>query len=418
MVKCVFILSFFLVISAGAQSQPNESNGKESFKAMHLGMFVHYMHPAKQYQWGATEWADGSAVKSLNELADNLDVEDFANVAASMRAQYVIFTTWHANMNALYPSEVIKEMLPGHCSERDVIRDLVEALKSKGIKLVLYIHPSDAGPDFTKEDQDRTGWNDGPPYRKWNDFINDVVVEIIERYGDDLSGFYVDGGLPVQVDAPRLRKTILDGMPNAWIIQNSGLNSECADYAAHERMVEPYPAAAWLRCQTITSEWWAKKATVSFCPELAYRYTILQAAVKDRMGGGVSWSFGPHPGGRWELGVRSFSERLGQLIDKAGASLFETVPSKAYITLDQTPLIGLPFVATESADGKKTFIHVFCPPKSRSIKLPVPADGRRFSFAKIMNGERIKLDQDDSGVTLTVDSPGLWDDIDTIVELR
>jgi hypothetical protein len=155
------------------------------------------------------------------------------------------------------------------------------------------------------------------------------------------------------------------------------------DYAALEMARHPYPATNWLRCQTPTNGWWAQYGTITFCPELAYRYTVLQAAVKDRMGGGITWSFGPHPGGRWELGVRSFCDRLGKLIDKTGSSLFGTCPSKAYITLDQTPLIGLQFAATESADGSKTFVHLFMPPKGRSFKLPAPADGRRFSSARI-----------------------------------
>lgn len=102
-----------------------------SFYEMHLGLFATYMYPGVpylgehqngngQYMWGATEWADGSAVKSLDELADNFDAEDFAATAQSMRAQYIIFTSSHANMNVLFPSEVMKHYLPGHSSHRDV----------------------------------------------------------------------------------------------------------------------------------------------------------------------------------------------------------------------------------------------------------------------------------------------------------
>lgn len=142
-----------------------------------------------------------------------------------------------------------------------------------------------------------------------------MVGEIVNRYESDLYGFYFDGGIQ-KVDGPLLRKTVLDKMPNAVLIQNQGLKPEVVDYGAHERMEEPYPAVTWLRCQTITEEWWAKKAPVRFAPELAYRYTILQAAVKDR------------------------------------------------------------------------------------------------------KGEKIKLVQNESGITLTVTSPSVWDDIDTIIELK
>ncbi len=416
----VTILVFTLTPAICAQGQKagNLQNAGSSYQDMKLGLFVHYMNPAKEYQWGSTQWADGSQVQSLKELADNFDAVDLAKTAASMGAQYVIFTTWHANMNALYPSEVMKKWLPGHCSERDVIRDLINALKERKIKLILYVHPSD-GHDFTKEDQVRSGWSDPAPYKRWNDFINEVFDEVAVRYGKDLSGLYIDGGLPPQVDAARLKKTITARMPNAWRIQNSGLNPALVDFAARERMESPYPATTWMMCHTIAYEWWALSGTVIFCPELAYQYTVLQAAVQGATGGGVAWSFGPHPGGRWELGIRSFCERLGALAKKAGPSLFGTHPSNAFITKDGTPLIGLAYAATESADGKKTYVHLLKPAKGTTFKLPKPADGRRFTSAKVLNGRyKIKMDQSESGITLSVDSSALWDDVDTIIELR
>ncbi|MCX6924425.1 MAG: alpha-L-fucosidase [Verrucomicrobia bacterium] len=395
-----------------------QTSNPAPFADMHLGLFAHYIYVGKPYEWGATEWADGTAVRSLDELADNLDVEDFAANAAAMRAQYVLFTAWHANMNVLFPSAVMKRRLPGHCSRRDAVGDFIRALKARNIRPMLYIHPSD-GHDFTQDDQDRVGWNDGPPFGRWNDFINEMLAEVVDRYGKDLFGYYIDGGLPTQVDAPRLRKTILDRQPAAWLIQNSGLNRACADYGALERMEPPYPATTWLRCQTITDEWWAKRATVHWCPELAYRYTILQAAVTGRMGGGVAWSFGSHPGGRWELGVPSFCQRLGALVDRAGLSLFGTRPSRAYVVKDQQALQGLAYVATESSDGKRTFVHLFLPPRERSFQLPAPADGRRFSSARLLDsGRKVSLLQTDTAVGLTLDPADHWDDVDTIAVLE
>lgn len=401
-----------------------------SFYEMHLGLFAHYMYPGgtymgehqngnSQYMWGATEWADGSAVKSLDELADNFDAEDFAATAESMRAQYIIFTTSHANMNVLFPSEVMKHYLPGHSSHRDVLSDLIKAVKAKNIRVMFYIHPSD-GHDFSKEDKDRVGWDDEAPYKRWNDFINEYYAELVDRYGKDVSGYYIDGGLPNKhVDAARLRKTILSRQPGAWLVQNSGLDPACVDYGSFEAVEHPYPAANWAVYKPITGLWWAMKNAVVFCPELAYRYTILQASVRDRQGGGVGWSFGPHPGGRWETGIRSFCERLGALIDKAGPSLFGTRPSKAYITLNKQALIGLAYVATESVDGKKTYLHQFLPPRTQKLELPAPADGRKFSSAHLLNNnQKVDLQQTDNSITLTLKQGDHWDDVDTIIVLE
>ena len=390
---------------------------RASFAEMHLGLFVHYTYVGRPYAFGSTQRADGTAVRSLDELADNLDVEDLAACAAAMRAQYVQFTTWHANMNALYPSKVLQRRLPGHCSRRDVIADLIRALRAKNIRLILYIHPSD-GHDFSREDQDRVGWNDSPPYARWNDFINEVVAELVDRYGKDVSGYYIDGGLPPQVDPPRLRKTILQRQPEAWLIQNSGLDRACVDYGSKENSQPPFPATTWQLAFMLTN-WWAESARVSIRPEFAYRYTILQAAVSGRKGGGLAWAFGPHPGGQWESGVRDFTKRFGSLIDKAGPSLFGTRPSNAYVTKEGQALQGLPYVATESRDGKNTYLHVFSPPKDHVLKLPSPADGRRFSTARLLAGiGQVALLQTETALQLTLDPADRWDDVDTIIVLE
>jgi hypothetical protein len=221
------------------------------------------------------------------------------------------------------------------------------------------------------------------------------------------------------VDTKKLHETITSREPGLWLIQNSGLKPELVDYGAMERMERPWPASVWLMCHTITSEWWAMSGTVTLCPELAYQYTVLQAAVQGRTGGGVAWSFGPHPGGRWELGIRSFCSRLGELMDRSGPSVFGTHPSKAFITRDRTPLTGLTFAATESTDGRTTYVHVFLPKKESSLKLPAPADRRRFASARLLNGRhKVTLDQTDSGITLTLTSPDVWDEVDTIIELK
>lgn len=410
-VLCAWFL--FAITARSSAAQP-----PTPFADMHLGLFAHYTYVGKPYEWGWTQWADGTPARSLDDLADHLDTEDFAATAASMRAQYVLFTTFHANMNVLFPSRTIQRHLPGHAAHRDAIGDLIRSLKARKIRVILYFHPSD-GHDLTLADQNRVGWNDPPPHQRWNDFINELLAEVVDRYGSELSGYYFDGGLPRLVDAARLRRTVMERQPNAWMIQNSGLNRACVDYGATEdRMKPPYPSTPWLRCQTIADEWWAKQAVVNWSPELAYRYTVMQASVLNRMGGGTAWSFGPHPGGKWELGVRSFCTHLGTLVDRAGKSLFGTRPSKAY-GITKEPLEGLTHVATESADGKLTYLHRFVPAKERHIQLPPPQDGRQFTRARLWsNRHKVDLKQTQTGVTLTLGPSDHWDDVDTIIVME
>ena len=74
---------------------------------------------------------------------------------------------------------------------------------------------------------------------------------------------------------------------------------------------------------------------------------------------------------------------------------------------------------TESPDGAKTFLHQFLAAKDRTIELPPPAVGRRFSSARLhSNGHKVAIQQSPSGVRLTLDPADKWDDVDTIVVLE
>ncbi len=389
----------------------------QTFPEQRLGMFVHYMWVGHAYDGIGTTWSDGSTVENLDELADNLDVKDFVQVAQSMRAQYLQITAWHANMNALFPSKVLQRMLSGHCCRRDVIGDLIDALKPTGIHLILYIHPSD-GHDFSFADQQKVGWNDGPPFARWNDFVNQVCAEVVDRYGKDVAGYWIDGGLPQQVDPERLRATIISRDPGAWLIQNSGLNRDCVDYGAYERFDAQFSSTVWQMNAVVTGQWWANQGFLSVSPEFAFKYTVLQAGTKDNTGG-VAWAFSPHPGGRWETGVREFAQRLGEYVGRTKEALLQTKPSAAFITSEGTALKSAQYVATESTDGMRTYVHILWPPQEQSLALKPPANGRLFKSARLLsNGHAVDLRQDAKGLRLTLDRKDSWDLLDTVIALE
>lgn len=395
------------------------------YRQMRLGLFVHYVYFDVLREYGAPIGirADGTPVASLDELADGLDVENLADAAASMRAEYVIFTAWHANMNALFPCAAIERLRPGHCSRRDVIADLISALERRGIALMLYIHPSD-GHDFTASEQDLLGWNEGVPYRRWNDFMNCVLDETARRYRGRVIGYWADGGLPPPVDQAidRLRETIRRADPNAVVVQNECFDDNhyrrWADFGCRELIRYPFPCEAMAAAGFITN-WWAMHAPLMLSPELAFQYTVLQAAVKDSEGGGVAWAAGPYPGGTWEKGVEDFFARLGGYVEAIRPALFGTRPSQAFVTKPKTSLMPPVHVAaTESADGNTTYVHVLRPPVRRELVLPPPADGRAFRHASLLaNRHPVALVQDGGGVRLTLAPTDGWAQLDTVIQL-
>lgn len=406
------------------------------FKDSRLGLFVHYsfFDSDRKYEFmrvGVRQ--DGTMAESLDELADGLDVEDLANAAAAMKAEYVMFTAWHGNMNVLYPSAVMEKWRPGHSSKRDVIADIWHALEAKGIRLMLYVHPCD-GHDFSEAEQAKLGWNDGPRYTKWNDFINEFFGELALRYRGKVMGYWFDGGLPPQVDMgiARLRKTVLDIDPAVVIVQNEAFDDNFfrrwADYGCRERINPPYRSYPMQVATVITGEWWANKSFLEWTPELAYQYLVLQASTFGSEGGGVAYATGPYVGGGWEPGVSDFFQRLGQYVDQSKNSILGTIPSQAFVTMpgplfnidkaSQSKIFRPLIVATDSRDGSKTYIHVLFAPYEKKINLPVPRNGKKFRSARYLaTSQPVGFEQDDYGVKLTLSHDQMWLPLDTVIEL-
>ena len=210
---------------------------RPDFLKAKYGFFVHYVWAGKG--GGLTLDRNGNRPSSFDALADAFDVEGFAKDMAAWQVEYVIFTAWHANINPLFPSETMKKWdLPDHASKRDLIGEVIKALKAKGIAVWLYTHPRD-GHDLHGEERVKTGWGKdgkgGDPdwnqfdYQKWNDFTNDLYAELVNRYGKDIQGVYLDEGSSAGdshrvVDYPRLRKTIKGRQPHLLMMQNDYLH--------------------------------------------------------------------------------------------------------------------------------------------------------------------------------------------------
>ncbi|WP_309619768.1 alpha-L-fucosidase, partial [Salinibacterium sp.] len=399
------------------------------------GIFVHYVP-------GLTIRRDGTQPSSVDALAAEFNATQFAADANSFGADYVVFTAWHLAMNPLYPSAVHESWRPGQSSDRDLIRDLINALKPYGIRLVLYVHATD-GHDFSPTDQALTGWNDPTNgYKKWNDYINQTMTEMGNRYGDDIEGLWVDmvkeANFNEKIDKPRLRASMLAGNPHRVLLGNMGFNftndavngAPAVDYPATEfsgGAVQGWPTTPnQMAGIATTSSWWTTTAEgTNVMPSSSldlYRYLILQAAVNKR-GGGTAYAFGAYAGltgSVWETGVKPAMQGVGTYVQTAGDSLRNTRPSAAYPVADGTTLNSLSTgrVALTSQDGTKTFIHVFSAPGGSTITLPATADGTQFSSAiNKATGNAITITQSGSAVTLTLTGGDTWSSSDTIIQL-
>ena len=423
------------------------SDGISNFRRMKYGFFVHYVWGGSAYT--VTVNSDGSKPAGIDDLANRFDAPRFADDLARMQVEYAVFTAWHANINCLWPSAAMDRWLTGHTSQRDMLGDMIDAVKARGIRVLLYTHPRD-GHDLSQPEQVATGWG-GPGSgadpdwnlfnrRKWNDFINDLYGELVDRYGSRIDGLYLDEGSAAGdsyrvVDYPRLRQTIKSSNPDLLMIQNNYGNLYSCDIAdqeifyngAYDPAVDPnsWPASGNPMSMVMGSIFWASQpvgnGVTHYNASEMFRMTVLRAGVNSDTGGGVKWAAGPYPDGGWETGVLATMEQVGSFIQPIRRSICNTLPSQSWITPPNASINSLTngIVATRSPDDGTEFIHVLTPPAGNSLTIPAPADGRGYSSAYLLeNGNPVGLLRNgDGSLTLTLQNSATWNPRDTVIAL-
>ena len=124
----------------------------------------------------------------------------------------------------------------------------------------------------------------------------------------------------------------------------------------------------------------------------------------------------------WEDGLEELMAGLGNLMRKHGEGLFDTLPSSAYPTPAHSVLTKEHWgVATESLDGKKTYLHVLNAPKSNILRLPKTCDtdfAYKWHFTRAeITGREAGLEKTEDGWAVTLPVGMNWDQDDTVVTL-
>lgn len=432
-------------LAAEAVVVPPTLPGKPLLSNAKFGVFVHYVH-------GLTpKDATGAKFKTIDEFADALDVEALAETAKQAGAEYLVFTTYHCGIRILYPSKVWGGVFPDKVSRRDVIGELADAVRKRGMSLVLYVHPNDRH-DLTQVEQqklidlghaesiltrdaiwlEKTGDKRFTGLRgadaKWNAFYFKQIEEIGQRYGSRLAGYWQDGPGP---DGVTVRAIMQKYTPNAAIWLNSAATR--ADLPPATLLGGEYLAKPSLKAEARTSstcamqnsitangDWWASQKTVLYPLENLFRMTVTMAATKGQEHGGFLLAAGPYADNSWGPGMIDTLKAHGALMRRFGPAIYGTLPSTAFVTTpsnNSQPAWG---VATESPDGGIVYAHVLRPiAGSRALALGTPAGGRKFTAARLLEGKAtVQLSQDATGVTLTLPAGVDWDPLDTVIVLR
>ncbi len=188
------------------------------------------------FQYGAWGYPQNGDRKSINQGAEDFDVDRFITMVKDMGASYVIWSiTWHQFwMQAPIQSF---DSIMGHSnftSDRDLVGEIAQACQDNGIRFMLYYHQGLQEEPTWAEMQNWPTEFSARGTGDRSDFFDNwctVIEEIGNRYGENLDGFFFDDGC-VYYPAPfeRLGEAARAGNPNRLISYNPWVSTRITEF--------------------------------------------------------------------------------------------------------------------------------------------------------------------------------------------
>jgi hypothetical protein len=304
-------------------------------------------------------------------LVKEFDVEALARQLETLGAKYFVLTLGQ-NSGFFNAPNAAYDRFTGYaagerCSTRDLPLDLYQALKPRGIKLMLYLPCQTQNQDARAQKAFglREGKQDQPIDLEFAPKWAQVIQEWSDRYGDKVAGWWFDGGYDhIQFNeaiAQVYAKAVKHGNPNAIVTFNPGVrlirHTQAEDYTAGE-LNEPFdvlPASRWVQgsqwhALTYLGSQWSRRDTRH--PTEKWVQWVSTAVSK---GGVVTLDMGPN----WDPQagpIGSLAEAQMAQVQAIHAALDRANPSRPAMELRTRD--GLPnFFAKAKADGKLTLAY-------------------------------------------------------------
>src|SRR5579862_3768627 len=223
--------------------RPDFSNQlQEQAREMHSD--TSWMRQAKyglQFHWTSMSAPRRGERKPYAQACRDFPAKEFAEMVSSTGAGYVIITTSHAQHYFPAPIQAIDRIKPGRTSERDLVRDWIEALGAYDIKLMLYYH---VGHDDWKQPDGwwrATGYDSKNP-KPFLDNWTSITTEVGRRYGKGLAGWFFDDGCvyyPLNPDFRRLTEAAKTGYAGRLVCYNPWVLPRMTDFQDYLCGVHP-----------------------------------------------------------------------------------------------------------------------------------------------------------------------------------
>lgn len=378
-----------------------------------FGMFIHwglYSIPARG-EW--TMFNEKISADEYAKLADqfnpkSFNAEEWATIAKRAGMKYMVMVARHHDGFALWDSHSSYRHFNSMetASHRDFVSMYTEACRKAGLAVGLYYSPMDwRFPGYF----DPKGLPENAALMKQQAYGQ--VEELMKNYGK-IDILWYDGGWLAHkggdADAAwfweplRLNTMVRKYQPDVLVNPRSGM---FGDFQVNEGGAEvkgPIIEIPWEKCLNLNGSSWGYNKTEKLM-SLKEAITMLVNVV-DR-GGNMLLNVGPDPDGVIPATHVARLQEIGGWLEKNGESIYGTRPG---------PFEPLDRVYGSTQKGKNIYIHLLTL-ATGSTDLKLPAINQKLLSCKLINGKKIKFNQDKTSITLSIDSKQLDPVVTTLV---
>jgi alpha-L-fucosidase len=441
-----------LAVVAGAETAPERDARMAWWREARFGMFVHWgLYSGLAGTWegkpvatsGGMEWIQ-QRVKADTETYAKRAIPLFrpaqgfarqwAQVARQAGAKYVVFTTKHHEGFALHDSKV-SDYDAGSVLHRDLVREIVDALRAEGLRVGFYHSVIDWHHDqyaYALSEQlphplkGRPYPNGRRDHARYLEYLHAQVQELTSNYGpvdimwwdysaQDFQG--QEGWRAFDLMAlTRARQPTIVMNNRLFRIPEAGwksmgtegyapsLDPRYGDFITPEQHIPDtgMPGVDWETCMTMNTTWGYSEHDHAWKSEETLIRNLIDIASK---GGNYLLNIGPRGDGSVpEESIRSM-RAIGAWMKRNGESIYGTSASR---------LSNLPW-GRSTTKGSTVYLHVFDWPADG--RLTVPGFTSRVRAATLLGGGAVKAAPGDGG--LVVQLPGTAPDpIATVIKLE
>lgn len=234
------------------------------FRDAQYGLFIHwgcYAVPAKGEWYLNQSQMDPAEYRKFSEQfkAEKFDAREWAKLAKRWGMKYVVFTTRHHDGYAMWDSSVNSWNAAKVGPQRDILGELVPALRAEGLKVGYYYSPANwSNPDYAgyrvRGWPSGKNWKDDAARQRFNAYYLAEFRELMGKYGTpDL--VWWDGCLPSggDLEGTMLLKELRQKYPN--LIWNNRMGEPCDFRCSECEVTRPGNAALWEACMTLNRNW-------------------------------------------------------------------------------------------------------------------------------------------------------------------